>query len=160
MRQSVFPRHPRTQTARPTAPWGWSSIPRIAYVCLLAFVFPFICWGRMGQAGHRHPLPHFVFAQPIFPAADGTGLTDRPAISAHDLHKTAEEERPQPAGQAVPDSLVLFLLLLVIAETTCRLYRPVRRSLFAHLALGASQADPRQPTPPPRPAPRSLALSI
>lgn len=160
MRQSVLPRQPGTQARQPAAPPRRDSISRVVYVCLLAFVFPFICWGRTGQVGHSHPLPHFVFAQPLVPAGAATSLAEQPALGAPDLHTMAEDARPLPVGQALPDSLVLFLLLLVIAETTCRLYRPVRRSLFAHLALGAAQTDPQQSTPPPRLSPRFLALSI
>lgn len=161
MHQAAFVRHSGNHTARQNVPSHWMSLARVAYVCLLAFVFPFICWGRMGQTGHSHPLPHFVCAQPVIPDGSVTSPpADRPDVDAHGPHGMAEDDQPWPAGQAVPDSLVLFLLLLVAAETTYRLYRPVRKSFSAQLFLGASQTDLQQPTPPPRPHPRSLVLSI
>lgn len=137
MHQPVLPPHPGTHTPRPAAPTRWSSIPRIAYTGLLAFVFPFICRGRTGQAGHSHALPHFVFAHAKLPGGIDAGPhADLSPLSSHGSFGVPEDDRPRPTAQTLPDSLLLFLLLLASAETTCRLHGPVRRSLFTHWEIG------------------------
>ena len=133
---------------------GWAASARLAYVFLLAFVFPFVCWGWLGQAGHPHAGAHFVFAPP--PGLETLG--DQPAANpqpvAHVAHLALSAPLPDPAnatGQSIPDTLSFFFLFLLIGATALRsLYTPTRaRSLYPQM-FGGAQQTPGLPLPPPR----------
>lgn len=123
------------------------------YVFLLAVVFPFICWGRLGHAGHPHAGPHFVFAAPPGMEAGAQSLSMSAARMGQNGHHSLEKTHTGPvdaAGQSIPDTLALFLIFLATASVVFRFYTPTRRSKRSHLLLGAEQDIPNLPTPPPR----------
>ena len=161
---------------RPGISAGLSFYARCSYAFLLAFVFPFICWGESAQAGHPHLRPHFVFAQP----AMARPVTDRPAVDRPALVHTAlvhtalvntedaavdyrqhfgatdgktvsQAAAKDAAGQSLPPTLALFLLLLIALPLLWPLYRPTRGRRLLFSALGAAQSAPTLPLPPPRP---------
>jgi len=129
----------------------WGAYARFVYVLLLAFVFPFICWGASGQAAHPHPRSHFVFAEP--PEFNGLVTPSYHSADAHS-HPVAADAGAAPiediAGQSVPASIALFSLLLVYAFYLWLLYRPVNQKHLFFPALGTAQTTTEPRLPPPR----------
>lgn len=129
----------------------WGGYARLVYALLLAFVFPFICWGQSGQSAHPHPRSHFVFAAP--PEFQALVTPPHHTAVAHS-HPLAAEVSAAPiediAGQSVPASIALFSLLLVYAFYLWLLYRPVNQKHLFLLALGTAQTTPAPRLPPPR----------
>jgi len=132
----------------------WAACLQAGYAFLLAFIFPFICWGRMAHADHPHPGPHFVFASPpgmvMFSEFQPAPM---PSLK-HGGHLGLSPFASDPqdvAGQSTPDTLSFFFLFLV-ASGCWLLYTPIRRRTVNRLTLGRAQYMPGLPLPPPRPA--------
>lgn len=132
---------------------------RLLYALTLALVFPFICWGGAGDAGHEHLEAHFVFAPPAQaqPAPE--------AVAGHGHAPGAGHTNAAPGSHAVsgrsgatadgtfaasPDTLVLFTLLLVAISSGVRLFQAFLHRLSRWLPLGAPQRIAQPPIPPPQ----------
>ncbi len=134
-------------------PAGWGVSARFFYVFLLAFVFPFICWGGEGKVGHPHRRAHFVFLAPPgvettgYPRSAPTPTTDH---SGH-LGMASSPAQEEAAGQSTPDTLSIFVLLLLVSGSALWLfYTPTYGQKLHRIALGMAQTTPRLPFPPPR----------
>jgi len=134
-------------------PAGWGVSARFFYVFLLAFVFPFICWGAEANAAHPHSRAHFVFVAP-----PGMETTDHPrsapsSTTDHSDHlgmafTPAQEET---AGQSTPDTLNIFVLLLLVSGSALWLFcKPTHGQKLHRVVLGMAQTAPRLLLPPPR----------
>lgn len=133
------------------------------YSLYFALVMPLICWGAVGQPGHPHRLPHFVFVEPVTAANAVTWVQ-----AAHSHHQqqadttgtaTAQPSQPQPAdvaGRSTPAISAIVLLTLILSGAW--LLHPLPQFHFP-IKLGALYVRPFAPltrTPPPRP----MQLSI
>jgi len=134
---------------------------------LLGLVLPFVCWGAQATPGHPHLRAHFVFVAPetLTGQALATGSNAQSVIQltgsafADGLHELCrapvQSAAPTPpAGQSIPQTLVITLLLLAVFGAFLTLHRshggsfPERLSAMFFFWLPLDVA-----TPPPRPIP-------
>lgn len=80
----------------------WQRLCLALYAGLFAGVLPFICLGALGEPGHPHRFPHFVFAmpqladhQPPATATPPTAMATLP-MAHHAGHVNQEQQRPAP----------------------------------------------------------------
>ena len=135
----------------------WRRLVLLAYVALLAFVMPFICWGAWAEPGHLHGSPHFVFATPPGPGDAistivwslqsycGTPPSDAPAAGSG-----GEADPAAVAGQSLPDTTLMVTLLLILLVGWLQLEDLRQYAERVKQVCAATPFASLVPTPPPR----------
>lgn len=92
--------HSLHSRAKPLA--VWQRLCLALYAGLFAGVLPFICLGALGEPGHPHRFPHFVFAMPQLanhqPPATATSPSAQATqpMSHHAGHANQGQQHPAP----------------------------------------------------------------
>lgn len=137
----------------------WQRLVLLAYVVLLTFVMPFVCWGAWADPGHPHRSPHFVFATP---PGSGEALSKivwslqsycgSPSSSTLvDARGAGDEGDPAPlAGQSLPDTTLVITLLPILLAGWLLLERLRQYTERSTRVCVVTTFSPTVPTPPPR----------
>ena len=114
MKSARFPAQPSRRAHHLSRPiTRWQRICLSLYAALFTGVLPFICLGALGEPGHPHRFPHFVFAMPVMAMSHSVATSAIP-VSKHgrmrmgqgdthsDTHSNTHRPAPQP-DQALDD---------------------------------------------------------
>ena len=83
MKSTRLPAQPSRRTRPLSRPiTRWQRLCLSLYAALFTGVLPFICLGALGEPGHPHRFPHFVFAMPVM-AMSHPLATSAASVSKH-----------------------------------------------------------------------------
>ncbi len=127
---------------RPPFPQEWHLVLWAGYTLLWVLLFPFTCWGAVGDLDHPHASPHLVFAGDPAPQP-----VEKPPI---DL---AGQGLPAVAGQSTPTVLLALAvwLLLAMQGRPRRIHLPQSTGTMCHSLVDRTPHIPVI-TPPPETA--------
>lgn len=141
-------------------PTGRRQLPRrqrlvlLAYVALLAFVMPFICWAAWADPAHPHGSPHFVFVAPPGPGETLDkivwSLQSYCGSPRADIPPEDEAGGTLMAGQSLPDATLVITALLMLFAGWLLLERLRPSTERASRLCVSTPFTPIVPTPPPR----------